>query len=251
MQTYFRYHCFFCFLIFLNYFSLQAEEKKWLIVANGPSFSEEQFLEAKKGRTTLALDGAANYMLKIHPDVILGDFDSITNKDYWGILGTFDDINSSTLPYFGNFGVLIIPAKDQDYTDLEKGVAYCDSQGAESILIINATGGRMDHTLGNIGVLRKYYKPGRTLIIETENEFIEYVKDTSTIIKGNIGDHCAIMGYPEASMSTAGLAYNGINYSLKIGIQESICNTLSEPLATIAIHGEALVISPKSKSVKK
>ncbi len=224
--------------------SMPAED--FVIVANSPSFSEKTVRSAIEKRTIVALDGACNHLkkVKIQPMVILGDFDSVVDKEYWGIKETFDALTNTSKPYEGNFGILIVPAPDQDYTDLEKAILYCDKQKATSILIVNATGGRMDHTLGNIGLLRKHYKIERPMSIVTENERIEYIKDGKTKITGKVGDHCAIMGYPEGAMTTTGLTYNGSDYKLKLGIQESSCNTLQEPVAQVTIQGEALIISP-------
>jgi thiamine pyrophosphokinase len=234
---------FFCLTCSTLLFALPAE---WVIVANGGSFSEPQFLRVCPGKQIMVLDGAANLLkqVPVRPHVILGDFDSIEDKEYWGIEKTFDQIEDQAKSYKGNFGILVVPAKDQDYTDLEKGIIYCDRQGALSILVINATGGRMDHTLGNLGLMRKYYRASRPLSILTERERLEYIKDGSTVIRGAVGDQCAILGYPEAFMTTTGLVYNGDCYPLKMGIQESVCNKLAEPSATVHIEGEAIVIHP-------
>lgn len=216
----------------------------WIIVANGPPIPIQQLTRAMQRHHVIALDGAANMMQRnnIFPEVILGDFDSIVDKDYWGIQHTFFDIDDSSTPYVGHFGILIVPAKDQDHTDLEKGILFCDAHGARSILIVNGTGGRMDHTLGNIGTLRKYYRKDRPLRIATDSEIIEYVNNSLITIEGDPGQQCAIMGYPEAFMTSTGLTYNGVDYHLKLGVQESTCNTLAERLATILIRGEAIVI---------
>jgi len=228
---------------------LGEERKAFLIVANAPAFSEKQVRSYAQSHTVVALDGAANEMRScgIVPQVILGDFDSIKEKEYWGVQAAFDAIEDSSKPYVGNFQVLIVPAKNQDKTDLEKAILYCDSKHAASILILNATGGRMDHTLGNIGLLRKMYRKKRPLFIQTEHECIQYVKDAEVHIKGCVGDQCAIMAYPEATMTTTGLQYNGDSYKLQLGIQESSCNRLAESVATIAIKGEALVMSSEKQ----
>ena len=214
---------------------------EWAIVANATLLSEKQIKQWTAGRKVMALDGAANSFQINHlvPDVILGDFDSVADKEYWGITGTFTEIDISAVSYIGNFGVLIVPALDQDKTDLEKGILYCREKGATSIAIFNAVdrGRRFDHTLGNTGLLRKCYDPRLPMFIYTETEKIEYVKDGTTTIKGKVGDQCAVLGYPEALMSTQGLAYNGQNYPLKLGIQESSCNQLAAPEALIEIFG--------------
>lgn len=178
--------------------------------------------------------------------MILGDFDSIEEPSYWGIHKTFWEIDLHTASYLGNFSITIVPAKNQDFTDLEKGIHYCDSQEASSILILQATGGRMDHTLGNLGLLRKHYRSDRQLSIETDKEKIFYLKDCEIIIEKGEECECAIMGYPQASLTSNGLAYDCVDYPLNLGIQESVCNQLIASKAAISVQGEALVILPKT-----
>lgn len=236
----------FNFLFLLHLLPLFSKGEDWLIIANGPFLPLEKLTQLMAGKKVLALDGAANKLKEMHirPDVILGDFDSIENLDYWGIKGTFDQIGLDTQPYVGKHDILIVPSKDQDFTDLQKGIIFCDLCEAKSIAIVNVVGGRMDHTLGNIGVLRRFYQKNRPMRIVTEREWIEYVKDGETKIYGKVGEHCAIMGYPEGRISTTGLAYDSKDYHLNLGIQESSCNLLSHPEATVKVQGEALVIHP-------
>lgn len=108
----------------------------------------------------------------------------------------------------------------------------------------------MDHTLRNIGLLKKHYRPDRDLILMTEKGQIFYLCNSDIVIEGGVGEYCAIMGYPEAFMTTTGLAYNGDKYLLQLGIQESACNTIVDANATISIQGEALIILPKSCAFK-
>lgn len=248
MVIYLKFMKLFLFLFLL--FPIVSSCAPWVIVANGPKIEAEQLKKKFESCKVIALDGVAD-SFKDHsllPDVILGDFDSIEDPDYWGILKTFDQIDENSPPYVGNYCVTIVPAKNQNYTDLEKAIMYCDAKGADSILIVQATGGRMDQTLGNVGLLRKYHRSHRPIIIETEREKICFVYNKEVRVFGGVGDYCAIMGYPEAWMTTSGLAYNGNEYLLQLGMQESICNTLIESESTISIRGEALIILPKSST---
>ena len=225
--------------------------ESWVIVANGSEIDATELKKSLQDRRVIALDGAADRFkeLQMHPDVILGDFDSIQDPAYWGIVKTFSAIDESSLSYMGQSSVVIVPAKDQDRTDLEKAILHCDQSKADSILIVQAMGGRMDHSLGNLGLLRKYHRLYRPIVIETSQEQIFYLHDQRAIVHGGAGGVCAIMGYPHAEMTTQGLAYNGNSYSLELGFQESVCNQLIAEEAHILIEGEALVILPKSAVV--
>src|SRR3990167_7230774 len=161
----------------------------YAIVANGPFLPKSLIMEAIAGKKIIALDGAANKLAKIGviPHVILGDFDSITEeggKEIWGIHSTFNEIDDHSAEYSCNFGTQIVPAKNQDLTDLAKAIRYCDEHGAASIDILCVTEGRFDHTWGNMGTLRSEYRPDRRLRVLTATEVITFVKDSAIAITG-------------------------------------------------------------------
>lgn len=220
--------------------SMNLVAENWLIVANGNPVLKEELVSYIEGRKILALDGAANGFKNFHlyPHYILGDFDSIEDPQYWGI-------NSEEQTYQGHFGVTIVPAMNQDFTDLEKGILFCDQQKASSILIIQTTGDRMDHTLGSFELLKKYQSLDRPLVTHTDREQVFFLRDTAIFIEGGERGYCAILGYPKATITTNGLLYNCSEYLIELGVSNSVCNQIDQPTSTIAIKGEALIILPK------
>jgi thiamine pyrophosphokinase len=111
-----------------------------LIIANGESCSMDLITSLLEWSPFIvALDGAYSRVLElgIHPDVVIGDFDSIENTEI------HPDIQ-------------FIELEDQDNTDLEKGIDFLQKRGFLEINIIWATGRRMDHTVNNIGTLARY-----------------------------------------------------------------------------------------------
>lgn len=77
---------------------------------------------------------------RICPDVIVGDFDSVSSEalEYFK---TILDIEWKVLN----------PVKDD--TDTESAIRLAIEQGAERITLLGATGTRLDHVLGNIELL--------------------------------------------------------------------------------------------------
>ena len=224
----------------------KSSNKKYLIVADGPFLPKDIISEVAADKIIIALEGAANQLAKrgIMPDVILGDFDSIENSNWWGITNTFDDIDEKSEPYIGRHGIIIVPAKNQEFTDFQKAIQYCDQQKAETIDIVCATGGRMDHTLSNIRTLRMAYKSERIIYLHTESQTLQFATTGEYVMRGRKGDYCGILAFPEAKFSSKGLAYNGDSYPLKFGISESTSNLLNQDSAEITIEGEALLIMP-------
>ncbi len=233
----------------------------FIIVANVPFTDPQIIVTLSSARKIIALDGAADKLLdaQIIPDIIMGDFDSI-NKSKWGIKEGFDQITDKSPSYTirkNNKTILVVPTKDQNFTDLEKAITFCDEHSSPEILILNAVGGRMDHSLGNIRALRKFHNPARLLRIRTDTQTLEMAKNDFSHqtgkdfhIYGDKGDYCGIMAFPDAHISTSGLVYDVTNFHLEFGYNESICNSFKTTKAIVTIHkGEALLIYPNPKKM--
>lgn len=214
----------------------------YIIIANGPFIPSQLIREIMSEKIMIALDGAIQKLEKIHiqPTILLGDFDSIeiANHKKWGI------IENQHESYVGNFNIQIVPANNQSKTDLEKAIDYCDLHHAKTIDIICATDGRMDHTLGNLRLLKKVYRPNRPLHMHTATETIFYVENTTIEITGHVGSYCGIAAFPKACFSSTGLLFNGQNTELAFGMCDSFNNQLAEEKACIEIRGQALIIAP-------
>lgn len=87
-------------------------------------------------------DGAAaGYIARGHvPDAIVGDGDSLPA-----------DIKAE-------YGDILHIVSEQEYNDMTKATLFCKSLGHRNIAYIGATGGREDHTIGNISLLEMYMR---------------------------------------------------------------------------------------------
>lgn len=196
----------------------------YLIIANGDRISTGRLFSLASDRTIIALDGAADTLpeSELFPNIILGDFDSIQT------INRFSDAST------------ILHTPDQDFTDLEKALQYCDAKQASDIAIVCATGGRLDHHQAAIHYLKKYYKKNRPLRLHTETQIVFYALNETIIHHANIGEKCGV--FPEAGslFSTKGLLYDVKDYT-----QPSISNSFREPQVTITVEGSALLIMPR------
>lgn len=212
--------------------------QEFCIVANGPCLEKDLIIKAIAGKKVLALDGAASILLKysIKPNLILGDFDSLDEeiKKYYGIksIATFDS------RYVGNHDVLIIPAFDQNYTDLEKAIWYCDNKSKNNITIIGATGGREDHHEALKIVLKKYYKPYRNIVSHSNYGSMCYVENEKMYFYGKSGDHCGFVLQGLGSVVSEGLQYQCQ------GHLHSISNKMLGKVASFSVSGGALLFLP-------
>lgn len=94
----------------------------------------------KNAGRIICCDGGAENLIKAGfiPDAIVGDMDSL-------------DISIA-----GRFHDRIFRNADQETNDLTKAVSWCSDRGYKDLVILGATGGREDHTIGNISLLAEY-----------------------------------------------------------------------------------------------
>ncbi|GAB4392943.1 MAG: thiamine diphosphokinase [Gammaproteobacteria bacterium] len=203
----------------------------YLIIADGDYQSPQLIKTLMLNKTVIALDGSYSRLknLDIKPDIVLGDMDTLQVD--------LQELSKITK---------VIKLPDQNTTDLQKAIIYCDQHNAEQIDIVCALGGRVDHTLVNLRVLRKYYRKQRSIILHTDTQQMQFVRDQKITIHGKIGDYCAIMAFPQGQFSSHGLKYDVINFPLEFGESESACNQLASTQALLNIQGDALLITTKA-----
>ncbi|MBC8382589.1 MAG: thiamine diphosphokinase [Candidatus Cloacimonetes bacterium] len=106
----------------------------------------------------IAADGGADFLLNqdIIPQVLIGDFDSISDN-------SLDELKKKSK-------VLQFP-KEKDKTDSELALDYCVDGHYDSITMVNAVNGRLEHSLANIFLIENFVRKGLSLhFINKENE---------------------------------------------------------------------------------
>ena len=208
-------------------------DQECLLIANGPKLKLEIVKQLAQGKRIIALDGAVKTLLNrynkvIYPNVILGDFDSSKAKHR---------------KQFPNAQVLRI--EDQDTTDLEKGIRYCQKFNAPVIWIVNALGSsRLDHVLANIEFLKQYSSPGTEIKLVGKSQIIEYVSDRKVEFQAQIGQPAGIFGAPMAVVTSEGLQYPLSETQIDFGRMRSSSNYVKSKGVRITVRGQALVVYP-------
>ena len=106
-----------------------------VIIANGEFPKNEIPLDIlKDARHIVACDGAIKHVPQA--EVVVGDGDSVP--------AAFHD--------------RLIQIEEQEDNDLTKATRYCLSMEWHKIAYLGCTGKREDHTLGNIGLLMRYFR---------------------------------------------------------------------------------------------
>lgn len=191
-----------------------------LIIANS---SVKEYLSDVSGYdTVIVLDGAGNYVTHSF-DYLIGDLDSLENHK-------LEDYREK-----------IVHKPDQNFTDLHKGIMHADELGATKIDIVNALGGRIDHTMANIRTLKTFHSKDRHLRIIDSSQSLEYYEDCEIEIIGKMGDHIGIMAAPNAFVTSEGLKYNMKDAKLEWGGSESNSNSFAATSVILKIKGGILL----------
>lgn len=136
----------------------------------------------------------------IIPTIAFGDFDSVTKGE---------------LVYIENIVAELKKFKpEKDETDMEYALKWAINQNPSIIRVFGATGGRFDHTFGNIQLLiDSALHHGATEIEMVDNQNIIFVKSPGTFRIRKIKDKIYTSFLPISS-DVKGLTLKGFKYSL-------------------------------------
>ena len=175
----------------------------------------------------IAADGGANHLKKLNltPHLIIGDMDSISNKSF------IDDKTIEKITY----------KTDKDQTDTELAILESFKRGSTHITLIGATGKRLDHTLANIELLKKY--PGKITLIDNNTKLIAITNKQALVLMGKKESIVSIFpaNTSSPSIKTIGLQYNLDNQRLIFPTQGT-SNTIQKKPAQISIDSGLLLV---------
>ena len=119
----------------------------------------QEIYEQYRDATVYAVDGglAVAEAAGIMPDYLVGDFDTAEN---------------ALVARYESRCITLRHKPEKDATDTELAVDEALEQGADTIVLLGATGTRMDHTLANVHMLYRVLKQGKQAWIVDEHNRI-------------------------------------------------------------------------------
>lgn len=166
--------------------------------------SEDYIIGVDKGCDTL-------YKYNIKPSLVLGDFDSI---------------DPSILTEYKNQNIQMIKFNpEKDYTDTDLAYEKAKEVNPSKIIIFGATGSRMDHTLGNIGILLKSVREGyKTEILDDNNRM--FIVNKESTFSGKYGDIISFHAVSDVvtNFNISGGKYDLVNYNMTLFEPRAVCN---------------------------
>ncbi len=181
-------------------------------------------------------DGGAQKALSVgyKPDLIIGDLDSVDLTD----------------PRISD--VEIVKAASQENTDFEKTLRFTLEHGWKHILVTSFSGGRIDHTLGNIQIAYEYsrqtinahHPEEEAEIVLIDSQFMIFPVIRNLVLQTSPGTGISILPMEDLTiLSTRGLEYELAGRKLPRG-GHGISNraTQSEIEITIECGGVMLFV---------
>lgn len=172
--------------------------KQMLLVAGGPlSLTQLRWELQHYSSEVIGVDGGGEALVELDylPRLLIGDFDSLSAQQ---------------LDKFVAAGVEILryPEK-KDETDLELALDWAIEQGATEVKILGGLGGRLDHTMGNVGILVRALKRGVSAMLVDEGQMV-CVFDRQMEFPLQAGWALSLIPLPEAD----GVVTQGLEYPL-------------------------------------
>lgn len=210
--------------------------KRCLIITGGPldlSFAAA-FLEKEAFEKVIAVDSGLEGVkaLGLEPDMIVGDFDSVKPE---------------ILEYYRTREHIVwdVRQPEKDETDTELALMKAQAAGCSRIAVLGATGGRLDHMLGNIHLLFPCLQKGiEAYILDSRNRL--YLIDGERVFRRaeTWGKYISFVPLTEkvAGITLTGFKYPLFQKDIEIGTSLCISNELWEEEGRITFTDGVLIV---------
>lgn len=179
----------------------------------------------------IAVDSGAAHIesLKAVPDLLTGDFDSISQSDY----DSLTDSGVETLRF----------PVEKDKTDSELAVELAMERGCSTVVLLGALGTRLDHSLSNVYLLKKLLERGVKGIIADEHNEV-YLTDSCITLGMEAGAKLSLLPISGCvkGVTTQGLYYPLKDATLEIGSSWGVSNEFVNEAATVTVTDGLLLV---------
>lgn len=189
----------------------------------------------EKADLIICADGGANHLRKLCklPDILVGDFDSISEGDMDFLLAA--KVETVRFP------------SEKDATDTQLALQLAMDKGCDEVILLGAAGTRLDHTLANIFLLRMLLEAGVAGILADEHNEIRMINKSIKLTKEKDARISLVpVGGKATGVTTEGLYYPLEDATLEFGTTWGVSNEFAEETASVTIkEGLLLVIKAR------
>lgn len=198
-------------------------------IYTGGRIDPTHITEHPKGEDLLiAADGGWNNAIALgeRPSVLLGDFDSLGEKN---------------LPK--DVELYRVPA-EKDLTDTQLAVELALQRGARDIVIIGGLSGRLDHTLSNLAILEHLNALRVHGVINDGFNRVRYLHNNSTLIGRSAYTYLSLLAVDPVvkGVDAEGVKYPLKNAKLRREHQYAVSNEMTGNCAFISVKKGRLYI---------
>ena len=203
--------------------------QKAFIYVGGEIHPENITEHPKSDDLTIAADSGYHNALSLgdRVQILVGDFDSIDKGR---------EIDEK-------IEILTVPA-EKDFTDTQLAVETAIKRGARDIVIIGGLGGRLDHTLSNLAILRELSEAQVYALITDGKNRVRYIRSTSTLISRSGYKYLSLIADDEKvkGVSVEGCKYPLDNATLTNRYQYAVSNEITGNCALVSVKKGGLYI---------
>lgn len=147
------------------------------------------------------------------------------------VIGDGDSIDNAPADF--------IHAPNQDYTDFEKALRYAIKQGHKALDVYWASGGEMDHFLGNLAVANQYAEKIQLHFFSDRQIYrlLTQTQDAKTVLQNINGRTISLFPFPEARVSATDLKYPLHELILDQHQQQSLRNRAIADTVILSVVG--------------
>ncbi len=214
--------------------------KKVLIITGGRTdtdFVAEAYKEYSPDVVIVADRGVmAAKELDIIPDYIVGDFDSGDTTVVEYFKSQFEVYGKPMVRTFN-------PEKDE--TDTELAISLALTLNPKEIVLLGATGTRLDHTMANIELLYRITESGvRARIIDEYNVISIHDKEITLKRDKAFGEYFSLIPFTDSvkGLNIRGAKYEVENYILSSGSSLGVSNEFLKNTVKISFDSGILIL---------
>lgn len=185
----------------------------------------------------IAVDGGLGYcsVLELEPDLILGDFDSVSEQEKEAI-----SLLEKQIPE----RIVKLP-EEKDDTDTLAAIKVGLENGYDRFLIYGGTGGRLEHTMANIQSLLFLKNHNATGYLMDGSGMICVLQNEEVRLKENLEGYMSLfsLGKEAKGVSIKGMKYDLENTTLTNDFPVGVSNEFIGKEALVKVEdGELLMI---------
>jgi thiamine pyrophosphokinase len=188
-----------------------------------------QYIEEYPEEGDLVISADAGYrnatLMGVHTNIIIGDFDSLGHVP--------DDVDE----------VLQLPTEKDD-TDTQIAVETAIERGADEIVIVGSTSGRLDHAMSTLAILEKYWDKRLSIYIVNGQNRVRFIKNSGFIIVRSQYKYFSLIAADEKvkGVSIEGAKYPLVNKTLFRNCQFAVSNEIVKNAALVSVKKGGIFI---------